>query len=56
MAEPVEEPEQAFRNVLTHLGFYAKQQIAFMQQTGCTNVATLGLLTSEQISQVCKEI
>ncbi len=39
MAEPIEEPEQAFRNALAHLGFYAEQQIAFIQQTGCTNVS-----------------
>ena len=56
MAEPEIDPEQAFRDALTRLGFTMDQQIAFIQQTGCRNVAMLGLLTSEQVSKVCKEI
>jgi hypothetical protein len=57
MAEPVIDPARAFRDALTRLGFNADQQMAFIQQTGCINIAMmLGLLTSEQVSKVCKEI
>jgi hypothetical protein len=56
MANIEEDPDRAFCDALTHLGFNVAQQIAFIEQTGCTNVAMLGLLTSKQVSKVCKEI
>lgn len=56
IAAPVANLKRDFRDALTHLGFTAEQQKAFMQQTGCTNVTMLGLLAVEQVFKVCKEI
>jgi hypothetical protein len=46
----------AFKNALARIGFADTERQAFIVQSGCTNVAMLGLLPSNQISKICKRL
>ncbi len=45
-----------FDAVLTRIGFAQPQQDAIIDLSGCRNVAMMGLLTTEQVSKMCKRI
>ena len=51
------DPERdLFENALAHIGFGLNEQNAFIQASSCVNVAMMGLLSSEQISRICKHL
>jgi hypothetical protein len=51
------DPERnLFENALAHIGFGLNERNAFIQASGCVNAAMMGLLSSEQISHICKRL
>jgi hypothetical protein len=44
----------AFEDALGRIGFAAAERNFFVTKSGCTNMAMLGILPSEQIRQICK--
>jgi hypothetical protein len=45
--------QQEFENVLKRIGFGQQERDAFIQASGCINIAMIGLLTIDQIKRVC---
>jgi len=48
--------QQDFVAALDRIGFEPEQRNAIIQTSGCINMAMLGLLTSSQVSKLCKRI
>jgi hypothetical protein len=46
----------AFRDVLERISFTQQQSEAIIEATGCRNIAMLVLLTTDQISKMCKRL
>jgi hypothetical protein len=46
----------AFEDALGRIGFAAAERNAFVTDSGCTNMAMLSILPSEQIRQICKRL
>jgi hypothetical protein len=46
----------AFADTLACTGFSTQERNAFINQSGCTNIAMLGLLPSDQVSKICKRL
>jgi hypothetical protein len=46
----------AFEDALGYIGFAVAECNAFILESGCTNMAMLGILPSEQIRQICKRL
>jgi len=46
----------AFENALARIGFAGPERQAFISQSGCTNIALLGLLPSNQVAKMCKRL
>jgi hypothetical protein len=45
-----------FTDVLDRIGFTQQQREVIIEATGCRNIAMLGLLTTDQISKMCKRL
>jgi hypothetical protein len=45
-----------FENALARIGFSPEERLAFIQASGCTNVAMIGLLSTDQINRLCKRL
>jgi hypothetical protein len=51
------DPERVyFENALARIGFGLTERNAFIQASSCLNAAMMGLLSSEQISRICKRL
>jgi hypothetical protein len=46
----------AFKDALGHIGFAVPERNACIRESGCTNIAMLGILPTEQIRQICKRL
>ncbi len=46
----------AFENALARIGFAGPERQAFINQSGCTNIALLGLLPSNRVAKMCKRL
>ena len=46
--------EEEFRDALNRIGFNPAEQGAIIEYTGCRNLATIGLLSEEDITRMCK--
>jgi len=56
MAAVADEQRIAFENALARIGFSPNERQAFIQTSGCTNIAMLGILPADQISKICKRL
>ncbi len=52
----MEQERVLFDNALARIGFSPNERNAFIQASGCVNAAMMGLLSSEQISRICKRL
>jgi hypothetical protein len=43
-----------FEDALARIGLDPDECQAFIAQSGCTNVAMMGLLPADQVSKICK--
>jgi hypothetical protein len=46
----------AFEDALGCIGFAVPERDAFIRESGCTNIAMIGILPTEQIRQICKRL
>jgi hypothetical protein len=56
MMGDVDEARVALEDALAHIGFAGPEHQAFINQSGCTNIAMLGLLPSDQVAKICKRL
>jgi hypothetical protein len=55
-AAAVDPARIAFEDALGRIGFATVEHNAFILESGCTNIAMLGILPSEHIRQICKHL
>jgi hypothetical protein len=54
--DPAQAATIAFEDALMRIGFGLPERTAIIEMSGCRNIAMLGLLTTDQVSKVCKRI
>jgi hypothetical protein len=46
----------AFETALSRIGFTNNEREAFIEMSGCLNIAMMGLLPADQVSKICKRL